>query len=114
MQIVIFEANDKTCHRLHSETDADESEVVSNCSWNFVPLEKFLALVALETSLDEFNRIGGVFQIQPDAGSNTKTTTKRKYECWIIEMSKDKLKSVFLFPYLPFSHIFTCCRGSTQ
>ena len=60
MQIDNFEANDKTCHRLHSETDADESEVVSNCSWNFVPLEKFLALVALETSLDEFNRIGGV------------------------------------------------------
>ena len=28
-------------------------------------------------------------------------------------MSKDKLKSVFLFPYLPFSHIFTCYRGST-
>ena len=36
--------------------------------------------MALETSLDEFNRIGEVFQIQPDAGTNTKTTTKRKYE----------------------------------
>ena len=60
-------------------------------------LEKFLALATLETSLNEFNRIGGTFQIQPDAGTNTKTTSERKYEYCLIEMTKDKRKSVFLF-----------------